>query len=86
MFNRCSFKFYEMNRLISKECQIFTESNCWEKLTFSKLQMSNFKKLISGSDFGALQLTQKSLDFKTSCCNLKIRGLGTKAWVAFLVS
>ena len=43
-----------------------------------------FKKSVTRSAFGELQLTQISLNFKTSCCNLKIRGLGAKLWVAFL--
>ena len=42
--------------------------------TFSKLRFFWFKKL-----------TQMSLGFKTSCCNLKIRGLGAKLCVAFLL-
>ena len=32
-----------------------------------------------------LQLTQISLNFQTSCCNLKIRGLGAKLFVALLI-
>ena len=35
--------------------------------------------------FGELQLTLISLNFKTSCSNLKIRGLGEKLCVAFLL-
>ena len=35
------------------------------------------------SVFGELQLTQISLNFKTSCCNLKIRGLGPKCMWLF---
>ena len=36
--------------------------------------------------FVEIQLTQISFDFKTSCCNLKIRGLGAKLCVAFPLS
>ena len=56
-----------------------------EKLTFSKPRFSTFKKLVTRSVFGELQLTQISLNFKTSCCNLKIRGPGAKLCVAFLL-
>ena len=45
----------------------------------SKLRFSN-------SVFGELQLTQISLRSKTSCCNLKIRSLGTKACVVLLLN
>ena len=38
--------------------------------TFSKLRLSGFTKFVN---------------FKTSCCNLKITGLGTKLCVAFLL-
>ena len=41
-------------------------------------------KFISRSVFGELQLKQISLNFQTSCCNLKIKGLGAKLCVAFL--
>ena len=49
------------------------------------LQLSKFKKFASRSVFGELQLTQISLNFKTTCYNLKIRGLGAKLYVAFLL-
>ena len=73
----------EMNRLLSKGM-----SNIYLKVTietFSKLRFSGFKKFVTRSVFGELQLTQISLNFKTSCCNLKIRGLGAKLCVAFLL-
>ena len=47
-------------------------------------KFSKFKEFVSGSVFEELQLTQISTDFKTSCCNLKIRGLGVKTCLAFL--
>ena len=53
--------------------------------TFSKLQFSGFKKLVIRSVFGELQLMQTLLNFETSCCILKIRGLGAKLCVAFLL-
>ena len=52
--------------------------------TFSKLRFSGFKKFVTRSVFRELQLKQISLNFKTSCCNLKIRGLGAKLCVTFL--
>ena len=39
--------------------------------------------MVSRSVFGELQLTQMSLNFETSCCNLKTRGLGRKLFLAF---
>ena len=51
---------------------------------FSKIWFSKFKKFVATSVFGELQLTQMSLNFNTSFCNLKIRGVGTKMCVAFL--
>ena len=64
-------------------------SNIYLKVTIatlSKLRFSGFKNLITRSVFGKLQLTQKSLNFKTSCYNLKIISLGLKLCVAFLFS
>ena len=63
-------------------------SNIYLKVTtatFSKLRFSGFKNFFTPSVFGELQLTQMSLNFKTSCCNLKIRRLGAKLRVAFLL-
>ena len=61
------------------------KSHYWEILTYSKLRFSKFKKFVSRLVFGELQLTQISLNFQTSCCNLKIRDLGVKLCVAFLL-
>ena len=41
----------------------------------SKLRFSKFKKFVSRSLFGEPQLTQTTLNFRTSCWNLKIGGL-----------
>ena len=57
----------------------------WEKLTFSKLQISKLKKFVPRSVFGELLLKQIPMNFKTSCYNLKIRGMGAKLCVAFLL-
>ena len=73
----------EINSLLSKGM-----SNIYLKVTietFSKLRFSGFKKFVTRSVFGELQLTQISLNFKTFCCNLKIRRLGVKLCVAFLL-
>ena len=73
----------EINRLLIKKM-----SNIYLKVTietFSKLLFSAFKKFVTWSVFGELQLTQISLDFKASCSNLKIRSLGAKIWAAFLL-
>ena len=42
------------------------------------LRFSKFKKFFSMSFFWELQLTQISLNFKTSCCNLNAKVLGAK--------
>ena len=67
----------ETNRLLSKGMpNIHLKVNIE---TFSKLRFSGLKKFVTRSVFGELRLTQLiSLNFKTSCCNLKIKGLGTK--------
>ena len=49
-----------------------------------KIRFSKFKKFVFMSVFGGLQLRQ-ILNFKTFCCNLKIRGLVAKLRVAFLI-
>ena len=51
---------------------------------YSKLQFSKFKNFASRSVFGKLQFTQVLHNFQASCCNSKIRGLGTKLCVTFL--
>ena len=56
-----------------------------EKPTFSKLRFSKSKKSVSRSVLGELQSTQISLSFKTSCCNLNMRGLEAKMCETFLL-
>ena len=68
----------EINTLLCKK-----NLECLLKVTietFSKIRFSGFKKFVSRSVFGDMQTPLK---FKTSCCNLKIRDLGAKLWVAF---
>ena len=64
----------EINRLLSKGVSNI-DLNVTIK-TFSKLQFPGFKKFITRSVFGELQLTQISL---------KIRSVGAKLYVAFLL-
>ena len=63
-----------MNRLLSKGMS---------DIYLRKTDVLKFKKFMTRSVFGELQLTQISLNFKSSCCNLKIRGLGAKLCVTF---
>ena len=72
----------EVNRLLSKMLYIYLKVTIE---TFSKLRFSEFKNFIARTVFGELQLTQISLNFKTSCCNLEIRGLGAKLCVSVLL-
>ena len=53
--------------------------------TYSKLSFCWFKKFVTRYVFGELQLTQISFNIETFCCNLKIRDLGAKLSVAFLL-
>ena len=56
-----------------------------KKMTFSKHQFSKFKKIVSRSAFCEFQLTKILLNFKTFCCNLKIRDPGAKPCLDFLL-
>ena len=63
-------------------------SNVYLKVTietFSKLRFSGFNKVVSRSVFGELQFTQILLNFTSSSCNLKVKGLGAKVRVAFVL-
>ena len=78
-----------------KEINVFSNiknkriSNIYLKVTIEKeglsedLNVLNVKKLSPGHFLG--QLTHILLNFRTSCSNLKIRGLGAKVYVAFLL-
>ena len=54
-------------------------------MTFPKLRFSKFKKFIFRSVFRELQLTQISLNFKTSRCNLEIFWSSSKTVCDFSV-
>ena len=76
----------EMNRIRKGIDRLLSKgmSNVYLKVTIetlSKLRFS-FKKFVTISVIGELQLTQISLNFKTSYCNLKTRGISTKLCVA----
>ena len=63
-------------------------SNIYLKVTvetFTKRRFTGFKKFVTRSVFGEPQLRKILLTFKTSFCNLKIRGLREKLCVAFLL-
>ena len=62
-------------------------SNIYLKVTietFPIRRFSGFKIFFNMSAFGELQLTQISLNFETSCCNLKKR-FGSKTVRVFSV-
>ena len=58
-----------------------TKKNCRSE----NIDFPSLKKIVTRSVFGELQLTRISLNFKTSCCNLKIRGLEADLSVIFLL-
>lgn len=64
---------------------MFTLESLFRKSDVLKLQFTKFKKFVSRSAFTELQLTQISFNFQTSYWNIKIRGLGTKLYVNFLL-
>ena len=73
------------NMLLSKRMSNIylkvTNEKKWRTQNFNSLSL----KSSSPAAFGDLKLTQISLNSPTSCCNLKIRGLGKKLCVAFLL-
>ena len=76
----------EINRLLSKEMsniylKVTIEGKICGSRNFDFLGLKNLSQQVS---FGELKLTKMSLNFKTSSCNLKIRGLGAKLCLAFL--
>ena len=74
----------EINRLLSKGLSSIYFKDTIE--TISKLQFSGFNFFFTRSVSGEPELTQISLNFKTSCFNVKVRGLEAKLCVAFLLS
>ena len=81
----CKQVFYLSKVISERNVKYLLKSYYWEKLTFSYLRFSKFKKFVTGSVFRELQLTQMSLNFTTSCWNLKIKGLGAKVCAALLL-
>ena len=76
----------EINSLLSKGMSNIhlnaTIKKNWRSQTFDFLHL---KKSVPRSVFEELQHMQISLSFKSSCCNLKIKDLGAKMCVAFLL-
>ena len=72
----------EINRVLRKGM-----SSIFLKVTIEKKwdQFFKFKKFVSRSIFGDLQLTQIPLNFQSCYWNLKIRGLGKKLCLAFSI-
>ena len=75
-----------MNRLLSKgmsniNLKVTIEKN-WRSQNFDLLTLKN---LSPGQFLGSSNSRRYHLNFKTSCSNLKIRGLGAKLCVAFLL-
>ena len=76
----------EINRSLSKGLSnIYLKGSIEKKWRTQNFDFKSLKSSSKRSVFGKLQLTQKLLNFQTSCCNLKIRGLGAKLYVAFLL-
>ena len=75
-----------MNSFIIKGMSnIYLEVTIEKNWPFQNIDFLRLKKFVSKSVFGELKLTQIPLNFQTSCCNLKITGLGAKLGVAFLL-
>ena len=81
----CKQVFYLSKVISERNVKYLLKSYYWEKLTFSNLRFSKFKKFVTKSVFRELQLTQMSLNFTASCWNLKIKGLGAKVCAALLL-
>ena len=76
----------EINRLLSKEMpniyyEVTIEVNNWSSQNFYFLGLTNCHHV----SFGELQLTKTSLNFKTSCCNLRIRYLVAKLMMMMMM-
>ena len=75
----------EINILFSKGMSnIFLKVSVEKKWQTQNFSIMDLKSLSLGQ-FLRAQLTQISFNLKFFCCNLKIRGLGTKLYVAFLL-
>ena len=83
----------EINRLRKETNSLLIKgmSNIYLKVTIEKnYRFQNFdfvdsKKLITMPVFGELQLTQISLNIKTSCCNLKNQRSESKTMCGFSI-
>ena len=52
---------------------------------FQNFDLPGLKKMCHQVSFGELQLMKISLNFQTSCCDLKNRGSGAKLCVTFVL-
>ena len=73
----------KINRLLNKGMSDISLKVTIE--TLSKRPFPGFKTFVTRSVSGELQFTHISLNFKTFCYNLKIRGLGAKLCVSLLL-
>ena len=76
----------EINRLLNKEMsnlylKVTVEEENWRFQNFDFLGLKN----LSPCQFWGAPTQEVSLNFKTSCWNLKIRGLEVKLCVAFIL-
>ena len=66
---------------MSNICLKVSVEKKWQTQNFSIMDL----KSLSPGQFLRAKLTQISFNLNFFCCNLKIRGLGTKLYVAFLL-
>ena len=86
LFKEINRLLKELNRLLSKGMpNIYLKVTIEKKRRTQNFDFLSLKSSSSGPFFGELQLTQISFNFQTSCCNLKIRGLGTNLCLTFLL-
>ena len=76
----------EINRLLSRGMSnIYFKVIIEKKLGTHNFDFLSLESLSSGQFLGSSNLTQISLSFQTSCCYLKVRRLGEKLCVGFLL-
>ena len=63
---------------------IYLKLNTEEKNLRSQIFNFLFLKNLSSGEFWGAPTHEDTIDFKASCCDLKIRGLGAKLCVDFL--
>ena len=79
-------RLLKVSRLSSKGIfDIYLKATVEKKWRTKNFDFLIFKISSPGHFLGGFHFTQISLNFQTSCCNLKIRGLGEKLVVVFLL-